>query len=111
MATLLHITVKAEGVSPVESGKRATAKGYFPFFGTEILEGEFKIFRSYGKAIYSGIFFEDGTHMTYNFNPKGPKLPEGVQEGDKAKVKVLGSYTDDEVACLVVEYNGLTHQP
>jgi hypothetical protein len=110
MATLLHITTHAT-ISPVESGKRATARGYFPYIGEMILEGEFKIFRNGGKPLYSGIFFEDGTHMTYNFNPKGPKLPEGVQEGDKASVRVLGSYEDAEVGCLVVEYNGLTHQP
>jgi hypothetical protein len=111
MSTLFHITTKCvSGVSPVQSGIRASEKGYraTPSYRKT---GTFKIFRSGGKPIYSGIFFEDGTHMTYNFNPSNPKLPAGVSEGDQVELWVVGKYEDDEVACDIVVYKGRKFQP
>ena len=104
MATLLHITTKAVGAKPVESGKRATAKGY-----TDCVPccsvGIWKF-----KNNFTGLFFNDGTHMTWAYG-KGLSFPEGVSEGDFGTVEFVGKYSDAEVACWVVTYNGLTHQP
>jgi hypothetical protein len=109
--TLLHITTSCiNGVSPVESGKRATEKGYNKTTPND-LNGTWGIFRSGNKEIYSGIFFPNGHHMTWNYAPGNPKFPEFIKEGDPAVVQVVGIYEDDEVGCLIVNYNGEIHQP
>ena len=105
MNTLLHITTRADGAKPVESGKRATAKGYKPFNETFCSVGTWKF-----KNNFTGLFFNDGTHMTWAYG-KGLCFPEGVKEGDFGDVEFVGKYSDSEVACFVVTYNGLTHQP
>lgn len=64
-----------------------------------------------GHPLYSGIFFADGTHMTYEFKPGNPSLPKGVSEGQRATVKVIGTYEDEQVACLIVKYGSMTKQP
>lgn len=111
MKTLLHVTTFCKkGVSPVLSGKRATEKGFKPVEALEA-NGTWGIFKSGNKPIYSGIFFADGTHMTWNYNPSNPSLPEGVKDGDSATINLVGVYEDDEVGCLVVSWNGFTHQP
>lgn len=111
MATLLHITTRAVGAKPVESGKRATAKGF-----TKYDEVHYKYTDNQRHGVwkftnnYTGLFFEDGTHMTWAYG-KGLCFPEGVKEGDKGTVDILGGYSDNEVACLVVSYKGQIHQP
>jgi hypothetical protein len=48
--------------------------------------------------------------MTWNFG--FPLVyPKNVNVGDKVKVKVVGMYEDDQVACYVVELDGITNQP
>jgi len=59
---------------------------------------------------YTGIFLDDGTHMTWIYGLP-LKYPEGVKPGDKAKLKVIGVYEDDQVSCLVVEWNNKKKQP
>ena len=62
------------------------------------------------KLNYTGIHFENGTHMTWNYG--FPLVyPEGVKVGDEAKVKVIGKYEDEQVACYVVEWNSHKKQP
>ena len=57
------------------------------------------------RPTYTGIFFEDGTHMTWHFDIESlPKFPYGIQEGDMGTIKVIGRYEDEEVACLIVEW-------
>jgi hypothetical protein len=104
MKTLLHITIRAEGAKPVESGKRATAKGYKPCV-PHCSIGTWKF-----KNNFTGLFFNDGTHMTWAYG-KGLCFPEGVKEGDYGTIEFVGKYSDSEVACFVVTFNGLTHQP
>lgn len=60
--------------------------------------------------IYSGIFLEDGSHVTFDFNPGEPSLPNGVEEGDVAVIEVVGEYSDDLVSCEIVEVDGLRTQ-
>ena len=111
MKTLLHITTRVvPPTKPVESGKRATAKGYTKYNQTHFkytdnkMEGIWKYTNN-----YTGLFFEDGTHMTWAFG-KGHCFPDGVKEGDRGTVNVVGGYSDDEVSCIVVTYNGETTQ-
>lgn len=62
------------------------------------------------KLNYTGIFFKDGTHMTWNFGfPLA--YPKGIESGQLAKVKVIGKYEDDQVACWVIEWENHTKQP
>jgi len=56
------------------------------------------------KLNYTGIFFKNGTHMTWNYGLPLER-PEGVESGDKIKVKVIGSYEDEQVACNIIELN------
>ena len=107
MKTLLHITTRADGVAPVESGKRATKFGYDKIYIPYSKRGIWKKF----KNVYTGIFFDDGTHMTWNFNPPNPDFPIGVKEKDSATVRIIGKYEDKDVACLVVEWKGNKYQP
>ena len=59
---------------------------------------------------YTGIFFQDGTHMTWNYG--FPLIyPKDTKQGDKAKVKVIGKYEDNQVQCWVVEWDEYTKQP
>ena len=63
-----------------------------------------------GKLNYTAIFFENGSHMTWNYGfPL--QYPEGITPGDPARVKAIGKYEDDQVACWVLEYEGMTTQP
>lgn len=107
MKTLLHITTRANGAKHVESGKRATAKGYKAYLPTETFcsVGTWKF-----KNNFTGLFFNDGTHMTWAYG-KGRCFPNGVKEGDFGEIEFVGSYSDKEVSCCIVTYNGLTHQP
>lgn len=59
---------------------------------------------------YTGIFFDDGTHMTWNFG-RPLQYPEGVSPGDEATVTVFGKYEDDDVGCWVMTWNGHDKQP
>ena len=39
--------------------------------------------------IYSGVFFDSGLHMTFDYNPiDGPVFPHGIEEGDSAMVEI-----------------------
>ena len=59
---------------------------------------------------YSGVFLENGKHMTWNHGlPK--QYPNGIKPGDTAELEVIGEYEDDDVACLIVTWNGETNQP
>lgn len=110
MSTLLHITLSAT-VSPVQSGIRATKLGYTSV-GPYTLEGVWGFHRSGDKALYSGIFFPEGTHMTWQFKPGKCVLPIGVAEGGACQVTVIGEYKDSEVHCLVVTLpDGTNVQP
>lgn len=62
------------------------------------------------KLNYTGIKFKDGTHMTWVYGTP-LKRPENVNIGDKTKVKVIGKYSDKDIACWVVEWEGKTKQP
>lgn len=106
MKTLLHITTATRnGVKPVESGRRATAKGYKPIDVPHCTCGTWKF-----KNNYTGIFFNDGTHMTWVYG-KGKTFPAGVKEGDFGDLEVVGTYSDADVSCYIVTFNGITHQP
>lgn len=59
---------------------------------------------------YTGIFFKDGSHMTWKYGTP-LQYPPGVKPGDKAKVTVRGHYEDSEVGCLVVSWEGHNEQP
>lgn len=62
------------------------------------------------KLNYTGIFFKNGTHMTWHYGFPLER-PDGVSEGDTTKVKVIGEYEDDQVKCLVVEWENHKKQP
>jgi len=62
------------------------------------------------KLNYTGIFLKDGTHMTFNYGLP-LEYPKDIKSGDKAILKVVGEYSDDQVSCLVVEWNGIKKQP
>jgi len=52
----------------------------------------------------------------WDFNPGECQLPEGVQEGEPIKIKIVGEYKDSEVNAWIVQAtlkNGkrLTHRP
>ena len=40
--------------------------------------------------LYSGIFFDNGLHITYHFDPPHPYLPTEVNEGDEVTVDIIG---------------------
>lgn len=64
------------------------------------------------EAFYTGIFFDENLHMTWHFDIDGNAgFPEHVKEGDSAEVEVLGQYEDEEVACFIVRWKGLSHNP
>jgi hypothetical protein len=52
-----------------------------------MLEGEESLNKE-TKKVYSGVFFNSGLHMTYNYNFGSPKLPEGVKPGTRQFVSV-----------------------
>lgn len=62
------------------------------------------------KQTFTGIFFKDKTHMTWHFGTP-LEWPEGVNPGDTTKVKVIGTYSDDQVSCYVVEWENYKKQP
>jgi len=62
------------------------------------------------KVNYSAVFFPDGSHMTWYYGDSSVK-PSGVKSGDKARVKVIGKYSDDQVACWVVQWKDYKNQP
>lgn len=55
------------------------------------------------KKNYTGIFFDDGTHMTWNYGSP-LKYPVGVKAGDKMTVEIYGKYQDADVGCWVVKF-------
>lgn len=59
---------------------------------------------------YTGIFFQDGKHMTWNFGSSNV-FPNGINRNDEATVTIIGKYSDKDVSCLIVEWNGITNQP
>lgn len=60
---------------------------------------------------YTSIYFPDTRlHMTWNFGTP-LKYPLNVKPQENAKVIVVGKYNDKDVSCLIVTYNGITHQP
>lgn len=59
---------------------------------------------------YTGIFFENGTHMTWNFGTP-LEYPKGVKAGDKSTVVVHGIYADNDVECFIVSYETFMYQP
>jgi len=62
------------------------------------------------KLTYTAIFYDNGLHTTWHFDPiDKPKFPKGVKEGDPAIVKVVGEYEDNEVACLIVEWQDIKY--
>lgn len=105
MKTLLHITTRANGAKPVESGKRATSKGFTMNAVQYLKTGIWKF-----KNNYTGLFFMDGTHMTWAYG-KGRIFPENVTEGDTGTVTIIGHYSDAEVSCDVVIFNDSLYQP
>ena len=50
--------------------------------------------------IYSGIFFDNGLHMTYDFNPSSCVLPDGIEEGDEEFVTLYGNVHTQIVGCF-----------
>ena len=60
--------------------------------------------------IYSGIFFDNGLHMTWDYRPNECVLPKGVKEGEKATVDVYGAYLSSGSGVLAVNFDLLTHQ-
>ena len=57
------------------------------------------------RNLYSGFFFERNgvqRHATYMFG-KECSLPDGIKEGDKVTIKVVGTYEDSNVECLIVD--------
>lgn len=106
--TLLHITLPSTTCKPVETGRRASQLGYVPEEHPYPLTGVWGFFRSGDKALYSGVFFLDGTHMTWQFKPGSCALPEGVSEGALQTVWVVGRYDDSEAHCLIVRLPGGT---
>jgi len=59
------------------------------------------------KPTYTAVFFQNNLHMTWHFDAENtPIFPHGVDEGMSAVVRVVGKYEDNEVACLVVEWEG-----
>jgi len=111
MKTLLHITTKCiNGAKPVESGQRATKFGYHKLNHPYKIFGTWKNF----KNIYTGVFVKiagKDLHMTWDFNPQKCKFPEGVRDGDKAKLTVYGFYEDEDVECLIVKWEDKLTQP
>ncbi len=64
------------------------------------------------KPIYTGIFFENDLHMTWVFDIEEiPLFPTSIIENDKAVVQIVGEYKDEEVACLIVQWQSNTHNP
>jgi len=61
--------------------------------------------------IFSAIFFDDGSHMTYHFNPNNPIMPFAVKEGDKDEVKIIGRYEDEDCKVDIVSWKGLFISP
>ena len=56
---------------------------------------------------------EDGSHVTWDFNPGKCELPEGIKEGDEVVVVYHGKYHDDDVDADVVSVfvNGSCRHP
>jgi predicted GIY-YIG superfamily endonuclease len=89
-------------------GAMATANGIMPKDMEEIIMKKEK-----QSKIYSGIFFPDGSHVTWNFAPPpaNPELPNGVKEGDMVEVEVVGKYKDKNCTCDIVKIEDITHSP
>ena len=45
-----------------------------------------------------------GLHMTWDFNPGKCEFPEGVEEGQKDTLTVVGRYEDKDCRCLIVSF-------
>ena len=41
--------------------------------------------------LYSGVFFDNGLHMTFDWSPGMCELPEGIQKGDEQIVTLYAS--------------------
>ena len=57
--------------------------------------------------IYSGVFFDNGLHMTWEFG-KNCSLPKGVKEGDEEQVCLLSVVTKQKIGvyCCKFKLNG-----
>ena len=63
------------------------------------------------KYLYTGVFFSNGKHMTYDFNRDvGAIFPPGVTISDKQSVIVYSTFISNSLAYLgcYFKYNNLT---
>tara|TARA_Y100001951_G_C11060145_1_gene140370 strand:+ start:57 stop:437 length:381 start_codon:yes stop_codon:yes gene_type:complete len=50
--------------------------------------------------LYSGIFFENGLHVTFDFNPPNPVIPHPFKDGDEINVWCNGIVILNEFTVL-----------
>ena len=50
--------------------------------------------------IYSGVFFDSGLHMTWDFNPGSCVLPDGIEEGDEQIITLYANIHAQVVGCF-----------
>ncbi len=57
--------------------------------------------------IYSGFFMgfplHGEVHATWDFNPGGALLPEGIEEDEDVLVHIIGDYKDNDVTAFIVQ--------
>jgi hypothetical protein len=89
-------------------GATATANGITIKDIEELIES-----KKAKQKIYSGVFMNDGSHVTWNFArpPAKPIMMKGKSNGDMEEVKVIGKYKDDNCTCDIVKIGDITHSP
>jgi len=50
--------------------------------------------------IYSGVFFDNGLHMTWDFNPGSCVLPDGIEDGDEQIITLYANIHAQVVGCF-----------
>jgi predicted methyltransferase len=54
------------------------------------------------RTIYTGVFFEDGTHMTISFRPSDDEV-SSTPVGEEVEVRIIGRRTTSEVDVYIVD--------
>lgn len=57
-------------------------------------------------TLYSGIFFENGLHVTFDFNPPNPVIPYPFKDGDEINVWCNGIVILNEFTVLKCDIQG-----
>ena len=55
------------------------------------------------EGLYTGIFFQNGLHMTWDYNPGRCECPNDVKQYDEVTVDIIGGVFSDDIGFLICE--------